>query len=435
MQHDNSYLHILSRACNQPQLLEPNYAATFFGSLSLRAGVNQLIDVNGNELKEQQLIELSSSFSSPRERDRPYQVVNGLAILPVSGTLLHKYGYIKPVSGATGYDGISARLNDAIADPNIKAIMLDIDSPGGEGAGCFDCANQIKKLREVKPIYALCYDTMCSAAMALASACTERWITQSGRAGSVGVVVAHSSIENKLKEEGVEITLIHSGDHKIDGNPYSKLPPEIRESIQSRLDKTRDEFAELVASGIGMSKSAILDTQAQIFTGQAAIDVGFANKLVNGHEAVPILLDVIKSNNSIGVSMSEKQENPTPSEKPNKAQLTQADIDAAKLEGATLERQRIGEILNSEHAEGRQKLAVHLALSSAMSPTESVAMLQVSPKAESESKSDNLSTALDAAMENEPQPDLETSGDVEELSDYEKEAQALLSAHDQVFGN
>nr|WP_303246162.1 S49 family peptidase [Pseudoalteromonas sp. McH1-7] len=313
--------------------------------------------------------------------------------------------------------------------------MLDIDSPGGEGAGCFDCANQIKKLREVKPIYALCYDTMCSAAMALASACTERWITQSGRAGSVGVVVAHSSIENKLKEEGVEITLIHSGDHKIDGNPYSKLPPEIRESIQSRLDKTRDEFAELVASGIGMSKSAVLDTQAQVYTGQAAIDVGFANKLVNGHEAVPILLDVIKSNNSIGVSMSEKQENPTPSEKPNKAQLTQADIDAAKLEGATLERQRIGEILNSEHAEGRQKLAMHLALSSAMSPTESVAMLQVSPKAESESKSDNLSTALDAAMENEPQPDLETSGDVEELSDYEKEAQALLSAHDQVFGN
>ncbi|KZN58774.1 capsid assembly protein, partial [Pseudoalteromonas luteoviolacea CPMOR-1] len=228
MLHNNSYEHILSRACNQPQFLEPTYAATFFGALALRSGVNQLVDVNGNVLNQDQLIEMASSYGSSRERDRPYQVIDGLAILPVSGTLLHKYGYVQPRSGATGYDGIIARLNDAMSDPDVKAVMIDFDSPGGEAAGCFDCADQIRKYRDIKPIYGLCYDTMCSAAMALGSACTERWITRSGKAGSVGVLVAHTSYEKQLDDVGVDITLIHSGEFKVDGNPYQKLPKEVQ---------------------------------------------------------------------------------------------------------------------------------------------------------------------------------------------------------------
>ncbi|MBQ4836047.1 S49 family peptidase [Pseudoalteromonas luteoviolacea] len=442
MLHSTSYEHVLSRACNQPQFLEPTYATTFFSSLALRSGLNQLVSVNGDILDKDEMVAMTNSFSRGRDRERPYQVLDGLAVLPISGTLLHKFGYLQPRSGSTGYDGIIARINDAIHDPEIKAIMLDIDSPGGEAAGLFDCANQIKKLREIKPIYALCYDTMCSAAMAIGSACTERWITQSGRAGSVGVVVAHRSIEKKLEEDGVVITLIHSGKHKVDGNPYTNLPKEVREKIQANIDKSRDSFAELVSNGIGISKSAVLETEAQIYTGQEAIDVGFANKLVNGQEAVPVLLDILKSNNSIGVSMSTQQNSPPENKGGDTTQATfsQSDLDRAKMEGATLERERISQILSSEHAEGRQKMATHLALSTNMSAEDSTNLLLVSPKEQSQAQGEqthdksSMSNALDEAMNSTEQPNLNTSGDGAELSDIEKEEQELLSAHDSVFG-
>lgn len=440
-----SMTHILSRACNQPVLLEPTYAATFFAALGAKQQFSRLIDTDGQVLEQPQMQELAASFSNNRERERPYQVKDGLAILPVSGTLLHKYGYLKPYSGSTGYDGIIARLHDAINDPSINAIMLDIDSPGGEAAGCFDCAETILKLREIKPIYALCYDTMCSAAMAIGSACTERWITQSGRAGSVGVVVAHASYQDQLKESGIDITLIHSGKHKVEGNPYEKLSAEVLSSIQARLDQSRDTFAALVAKGIGMDKQAVLDTEAQVFVGQQAVDVGFADRVVNGQQAVDLLIEQIRTNSLTGVAMSQKTNAPqaqlasaVASETQGSAPaLTQADVDNARLEGATAERERIGAILASDEAKGREAMANHLALNTNMNADDAKALLNVSPVAatlESTADSASMQSALDAAMANTEQPNLQTSGDGESLSDDEQAAADLLAAHDAVFG-
>lgn len=436
-----SMTHILSRACNQPQFLEPTYATTFFSALGAKQKFDRLIASDGEVLELTDMTARASSFSPSRERDRPYQVKDGVAVLPISGTLLHKYGYVKPYSGSTGYDGIIARLNDAVSDPSIKAIMLDIDSPGGEAAGCFDCAEAILNLREIKPIYALCYDTMCSAAMAIGSACTERWITQSGRAGSVGVVVAHASYQDQLKESGIDITLIHSGKHKVDGNPYEKLSAEVLATIQSNLDQSRDAFAELVAKGIGMEKQAVLDTEAKVFTGQQAIDVGFADRLVNGQEAVALLSDLIRTNSTtIGVAMSQDSNSPAlESGAETAATFTQQDVDSARLSGATQERARVTAILSCDHAAGRQNMASHLALQTNMNSDEAIALLAVAPaesapQAADQTQTANMSTALDAAMASSEQPNLETTGDAEELSEDEKCAQQLLSAHDAVFG-
>lgn len=66
--------------------------------------------------------------NSERTRQKSYRVERGIAVLPVTGTLVHKLGYINPVSGMSGYDGIAKRLQQAISDPDVKGILLDIDS-------------------------------------------------------------------------------------------------------------------------------------------------------------------------------------------------------------------------------------------------------------------------------------------------------------------
>ncbi len=126
----------------------------------------------------------------------------------------------------------------------MRGVLLDIDSPGGQAAGAFDCADMIYRLRQQKPVWALCNDTACSAAMLLASACSRRLVTQTSRIGSIGVMMSHVSYAGHLAQAGVDITLIYSGAHKVDGNQFEALPAEVRQNMQQRIDAARRMFAE-----------------------------------------------------------------------------------------------------------------------------------------------------------------------------------------------
>ncbi|EFR2579868.1 S49 family peptidase [Escherichia coli] len=230
--------HIIAAAFNEPLLLEPAYARVFFCALGREMGAASL------SLPQQQvqldapgmLAETDEYMAGGKRPARVYRVVNGIAVLPVTGTLVHRLGGMRPFSGMTGYDGIVACLQQAMADTSVRGVLLDIDSPGGQAAGAFDCADMIYRLRQQKPVWALCNDTACSAAMLLASACSRRLVTQTSRIGSIGVMMGHVSYAGHLAQAGVDITLIYAGAHKVDGNQFEALPSEVRQDMQQRID-------------------------------------------------------------------------------------------------------------------------------------------------------------------------------------------------------
>ena len=154
---------------------------------------------------------------------RPYTVHNGVLQIPIQGTLLNRFSY-QFGRWATGYRYIEAALARGLADPEVKAIALIVDSPGGEVAGCFELADKIYEGRSEKPIRAFAADHAYSAAYALASSASEIVVTRSGGTGSVGVVTAHIDQSERLDKMGVKLTLIYAGKHKVDGNAYEKLP-------------------------------------------------------------------------------------------------------------------------------------------------------------------------------------------------------------------
>ncbi|EBW6364390.1 S49 family peptidase [Salmonella enterica subsp. enterica serovar Oranienburg] len=346
--------HIISQATNAPLLLEPAYARVFFCALGRESGIGSLQIPQNLENLDQAGMELVTGnyMSGDKPRARFYQVVNGIAVLPVSGTLVHKLGGMRPFSGMTGYDGITARLQQAMDDPDVKGILLDIDSPGGQAAGAFDCADMIHRLGEQKPVWALANDLACSGAMLLASACSRRLVTQTARIGSVGVVMAHTSYAGKLEQEGVEITLLYSGKHKTDLNPYQALPDDVRTDYQQKMDDTRQMFSEKVAQYTGLSVDAVMATEAATYDGQAGIDVGLADEMVNAADAVTVMASALK-NNSRGGNMPE---------------LT------AK-EAAAQENQRVMGIIGCPEAKGREQLAQMLAGQPGMSVAQAQAIL------------------------------------------------------------
>ncbi len=293
----HSIPHIEARVLNQPLLLEPGYAKTFFSALAKRMQLAELHDAAGQVDPDEWLQASAESYGGPGNRYKPYMVKDGVAVIPIQGTLVHKFGYLQPSSGMTGYDGIVARHRAACEDPDVKGVLLDMDTPGGEVAGCFDAARQLRAQAESsgKPLWALCYDMACSAGMAIASAASRRLITQTGEAGSVGVVMAHTSYERALEKEGLVVTLIHSGAKKVDGNPYENLDEEVLARFQAETDSLRRDFVALVAEHIGLSGAQVLATEAGIYRGEQAIDIGFADELVNGNDAVAIFAEHLRT--------------------------------------------------------------------------------------------------------------------------------------------
>lgn len=417
--------HIASMAFNEPLLLEPAYARVFFCALAGQLGITRLTDtVSGVTLGAEQMTEPLALFGDDEDMGpkpaRSYQVTNGIAVLPVTGTLVSKTRSLQPYSGMTGYNGIIARLQQAISDPGVDGILLDMDTPGGMVAGAFDCADIIARMRDVKPIWALANDMNCSAGQLIASAVSRRLVTQTARTGSIGVMMAHSNYGAALKTSGVEVTLIYSGEHKVDGNPYEKLPKEVRADFQARIDTTRKMFAEKVAGYTGMSVQAVLDTEAAVFSGQESVDNGLAEQLVNNMDALNVMRDAINKRTMItlggrmkGTTASADTTQPAATVAANQpvaavdapavvvadpSATASVDIGSQMAAAVAAENGRIMGILNCEEAKGRDSTARALAETPGMTVEAAQRILATAPQS-AQMRSD---TALDQLMATSP---------------------------------
>ena len=441
--------NIMSRVLNQPLMMEPAYAKTFFAGIASRMGISHLRDLNGEVLDRDKLRIKAGDYTASRNRDRPYRVENGVAVIPVDGTLVNKFGYIQPHSGMTGYDGILTRANQAFSDPEVRGVLLDNDTPGGDVSGCFDCVKSLRKMATAanKPFWSLAYDMNCSAGMAIASAADRRLTTSTGIVGSVGVIMAHASFEKQLAEEGIDVTLIYAGAHKADGNPYQNLSEEVYARFLGQTESLRQEFAQLVSGNIGISLESVLATEARSYRGEDAVKTGLADEVVNGNEAIQIFSEYLSTQGktiSLGVNMSNTVEQPTASTQASSAEAGNTVVEQAqatstetnesvKASAKAEERARIGAIMGCEEAKGREALANHFATQTDMSIEAAQAALLVSAK-EIEPEASHKS-ALDVVMakENAPEVGADSSSDVE-LTESEQEAALAVSMFNQANG-
>jgi signal peptide peptidase SppA len=152
-----------------------------------------------------------------------------VAVIPVVGIISHRASMIAEISGAgagTSIQKLQGSLRQALGDPDCKAIVLDVDSPGGSVDGVMELASEIYEGRRQKPITAVCNSMACSAAYWLASAASEVVCTPSGQCGSIGVYMLHQDESEALKKEGIKITVIKAGKYKTEGNPSEPLSDE-----------------------------------------------------------------------------------------------------------------------------------------------------------------------------------------------------------------
>jgi len=202
-----------------------------------------------------------------------------IAVIPVRGILTSD----GPAYYGSSYSGIADAVDKAAADPDVKRIVLSVDSPGGEVVGLPETASVIARAARVKPVSAIIEGTAASAAYWLASQASDITLTPSGEVGSVGVRMMHVDMSKMLDDAGFKITELSAGDFKTEWSPYKPLSKAAQDDMQVRILRTHTDFVNAVAAGRGRRASSSMVKSkyggGRMFTGDEALKGGLVDRL------------------------------------------------------------------------------------------------------------------------------------------------------------
>ena len=284
---------LAQRLFNVPLAIAPGKAEIIMAALSQRLGIGQISRLDGGTIVPLAMEDDFSNVEFSEEGRNPragYDIVGGVARIEVCGTLVQKLGSLRPWSGMSGYDGIRQNFLTALSDPEVKAIMLDVDSPGGEVSGCFDLVDTIYQARGRKPIWSILNESAYSAAYAIASAADKIIVPRTGGVGSIGVIWMHVDWSKALSASGIKVTFIQYGDKKADGHPEIPLSDAARERFQADIDSMGELFVATAARNRNISVKAVRGTQAATYLGAAGVSQGLADAVMPPDAAFRALL-------------------------------------------------------------------------------------------------------------------------------------------------
>ncbi|WP_264376242.1 MULTISPECIES: S49 family peptidase [unclassified Wolbachia] len=221
------------------------------------------------------------------------------AIIPIHGILTKKPGTFDDFLGMTSYEKIQEEIEEALENKEVETITLDIDSPGGEVNGVFDLADFIYSARGKKRIIAIANDDAYSAAYAIASSAEKVFVSRTSGVGSIGVIASHIDQSGFDEKCGIKYTTVFAGSRKNDLNPHEPITSESLESLQKEVGRLYEMFLQLIARNRGLSIEKIRSTEAGLYFGKNAVDIGLADGMT--------ILSSINKNRSI--TMNEQTTN------------------------------------------------------------------------------------------------------------------------------
>jgi capsid assembly protease len=213
----------------------------------------------------------------PAQRDM--QMVGSVAVVPLYGVIVPKVDLMTQMSGGTPIDRFRATLAAAVRDPDVSAVVIDVDSPGGQTDLLTEAASDIRAMRGSKPIVAVANTVAASAAYWLATQADELVVTPSGSVGSVGVFAAHEDVSAQQEMDGVKTTLVSAGKYKTELTPFAPLSEEARAYVQQRVDDAYSQFTADVAKGRRVSVESVRVGfgEGRMVSAKQAVKLGMAD--------------------------------------------------------------------------------------------------------------------------------------------------------------
>lgn len=333
----------------------------------------------------------------------------GVAVIQVLGSLMHRALPLEALSGLTSYQRLDALLSAAASDSEVKGILLDVDSPGGGVHGLFDLAAKIRRIAEVKPVWGIANESAMSGGYAILSAADRVIAPETSLTGSIGVVMLHLDMSKANDRAGRKYTPIIAGHRKVDGASFAPLSEGARDKYQSMVNTVYDLFTGYVERTRPMSLQSVIDTQADIYQGIEAEALGLIDEIGTFEETVLALGADLKSRSSASINLataSHSIEGKKMSETDNNGGATgfaQADLDAAREQGRVEgreqgmadERARVSAIVDHQKAGANFAQAAN-AIKTGLSVEQAQGVLDAMPEAAAQGPANDFAKVMTA---------------------------------------
>jgi len=266
---------------------------------------------------------------------RPYALEQGVAIIDIAGVLANEPSLLEALFfGATAYGQILDEVEQAVADPEVRGILLRVNSPGGDSDNAFETAAALTELAQQKPIWAVADTSMYSAAYLLANAAERIYVPEfTGGAGSIGVYVEHLDWSEFNRKLGVKVTYIAEGEGKTDGNPNEPLSEAGRATLEAEVARLYGLFVNAVAARRGLTETAVRELGAALKYGPDAVSAGLVDRAGTFRDA---LSDLAAFTRPRGVALSRSSSTQTGGkttmqEEPVRSEVSEPTVDIEAL--------------------------------------------------------------------------------------------------------
>ncbi|HVJ09275.1 MAG TPA: S49 family peptidase [Acidisarcina sp.] len=270
-----TYTRILAALSAMPWAILPEKLQEIAAFLEMKA--------TGGGPGEAQLATLRAEqqVRAARVQNASASAKGAVAVIPIYGTIVQRATLMSEYSGGCSTEQLTAQFRQARNDPNVRAIVFDVDSPGGTISGVPELADEIYAARKTKKVIAVSNSLMASAAYWIACSCSEVVVSPSSLTGSIGVYILHEDISKRLDEEGIRMTFVKHGENKTEGNSYQPLTPAALEHLQEMVDSPGAMFDKAVARGRGVSLAEVTGKfgQGRVFPAQQAVTLGLADRV------------------------------------------------------------------------------------------------------------------------------------------------------------
>jgi len=269
-------LQVLLYELKKPHCILPEYAAALENKLTAYLdGTMTLGDMPNEDMPMSQ-----SMDNAPMDK--------GVAVIDINGILMKRVGLpqdMLDLFGIVDLDTIDAQLREAIEDPAITAVVLNVNSPGGFLSGVRTTAALVNQLSQVKETVVFSNLLNASAAYWISSAASS--IIGDGEFGSIGVYMTIEDWSKAYDNAGIKANLIKAGTYKAIGLDSQPLTDEQRAYLQSEINTTWEQFKSAVTTKRSIKEE---DMQGQTFSGQTAMDKGFVDGMATSLSDVIAIL-------------------------------------------------------------------------------------------------------------------------------------------------
>lgn len=262
---------ILTEVAATPWMIEPGKGRQLAAILTRRA--------NGVKASEEDLAAVRGTAAARKSAVR--RPAGSVALIPLIGVMTQRADLFADVSGMASTEAVGRAVDEAVADPGVEAIVLDVDSPGGSVFGTRELADKVYEAAKKKKVVAVANSIAASGAYYVASQASELVVTPSGTVGSIGVVMMNVDRTKQLEEAGLLVTVVSAGERKTVGYEEVPLTADGRAEMQGMVDGWYDQFVKTVARGRNVSQAKVRDGfgKGGMLLAEAAVKEGMADRV------------------------------------------------------------------------------------------------------------------------------------------------------------